>query len=64
MQAISKTGWEQMRGQKLIAPGWLAGLANEAKVEAFAFKELNQFIVPALGVQSLKDVITDITGEC
>lgn len=52
-----------MRGEKLIAPAWLASLAHDAKVEAFAAKELNQFLVPPPGQRSARDIILEMTGK-
>lgn len=63
LQAMGMTGWEQMRGDKLVAPAWLAGLANDAKVEAFASKELSQFVTPKLGIRGAREVILDMTGK-
>ena len=63
LQAIGMVGWEQRRGDKLVAPAWLAGLANDAKVEAFASKELSQFVTPTSGVRGAREVILDMTGQ-
>ena len=63
LQAMGMIGWEQMRGDKLVAPAWLAGLANDAKVEAFASKELSQFVTPKSGVRGAREVVLDMTGK-
>ena len=55
-------GWEQMRGDKLIVPAWLASLAHDAKVEAFAAQELQQFVAPTCGQKTARDIILDMTG--
>lgn len=55
-------GWEQMRGDKLIVPAWLASLAHDAKVEAFAAQELQQFVAPMCGQKTARDIILDMIG--
>lgn len=56
------SGWQQVRGDQLVAPAWLASLAQDAKVEAYASKELNQFVTAAHGQTSARDVILSMTG--
>lgn len=61
-QAVDMAGWEQSRGDKLIAPAWLASLARDAKVEAFAAQELQHFVAPKCGQKSARDIILNMTG--
>lgn len=62
LQAIGLASWQQLRGDKLVVPAWLSSLAQDAKVEAFASRELNQFVAPGRGQKSARDVILDMTG--
>ena len=45
-----------------MSPAWLADLAPEAKVVAFAKKELDQFVTANPGQEDLKDIIVKLTG--
>lgn len=62
MQATRFPGWDHIRGHNLTTPPWLANLAQDAKVEDFASRELKQFVAPKPGHKSARDIIDAMTG--